>query len=125
MLAWMGNAAEAVERAERAIRLSPYDTSNAYLALAVAHFHSRNYERSRDAAQRAVEANLVFSVPHALLAASLVRLHRTEDAIAEGRCLLELDPTFTTQNWSVTVGIVPEIFAPFADALHEAGVPAE
>ena len=34
------------------------------------------------------------------------------------------DPTFTTRNWSVTVGLAPEVFMPFADALHEAGVPA-
>ena len=124
VLAWMGKTAEAIQRAERAIRLSPFDTSNAHLALAVANFHSGHFDRSRDAARRAVEAHPVFSVPRALLAASLVRLNRTEDATAEARRLLELDPTFTTRNWSVTVGLAPEVFTPFADALHEAGVPA-
>jgi hypothetical protein len=53
-----------------------------------------------------------------------MRLNRTEDAAAEARRLLELDPTFTTRNWSVTVGLAPEVFMLFADALHEAGVPA-
>ena len=46
-----------------------------------------------------------------------------EDAIAEAHRVIELDPTFTTCNWSVTVGVAPEAFAPFADALHDAGIP--
>ena len=123
VLAWMGNTATAIERAQRAIQLSPFDTSNSYLALAVAHFHSKNYERSRVAARHAVEGNLTFSVPRALLAASLIRLDRREDAIAEAHRVIELDPTFTTRNWSVTVGVAPEVFGPFADALHDAGIP--
>lgn len=125
VLAWMGNTATAIERAQRAIQLSPFDTSNSYLALAVAHFHSKNYERSRDAARHAVEGNPAFSVPRALLAASLIRLDRRKDAIAEAHRVIELDPTFTTYNWSVTVGVAPEVFASFADALHDAGIPRE
>lgn len=123
--AWMGNAATAIERAQRAIQLSPLDTSNSYLALAVAHFHSKNYDKSRHAARRAVEAHPEFSVPRALLAASLIRLGRKEDAIAEAHRVIELDPTFTTRNWSVTVGVAPDVFAPFAHALHDAGIPCE
>ena len=106
----MGNTATAIERAQRAIQLSPFDTSNSYLALAVAHFHSRNYEKSRDAARCAVEANPTFSVPRVLLAASLIRLDQKDEAIAEARHVIELDPTFTTRNWSV--GVAPEVFAP-------------
>ena len=122
VLAWMGNSETAIERAQRAIKLSPFDTSNSYLALAVAHFHSKNYENSRDAAERAVEGNPGFSVPRALLSAALIRLNRTQEAIAEARRLIDLDPTFTTRNWSVTVGMVPEVFVPFANALHDAGI---
>jgi len=125
VLAWMGEAEAAIERAQRAIKLSPFDTSNSHLALAVAHFHSRDYEKSWDAARRAVEANPTFSVPRALFSAALIRLGRKEDGIAEAHRVRELDPTFTTRNWSVTVGIVPEVFLPFADALHEAGIASE
>jgi TolB-like protein len=125
VLAWMGNSEVAIERAQRAIKLSPFDTSNSQLALAVAHFHSKNYEKSRDAAQRAVEAHPTFSVPRALLAAALIRIGRKQDAIAEAHRVIELDPTFTTRNWSVTVGTAPEVFSAFADALRDAGIPAE
>jgi len=123
VLAWMGNAELAIERALRAIQLSPFDTTNSYLALAVAHFHTKNYERSRDAARRATEASPEFSIPRALHTAALIRLGREEEAIAEARGVIALDPTFTTRNWSVTVGVAPKVFAPFADALHEAGIP--
>jgi TolB-like protein len=125
VLAWMGNSEIAIERAQRAIKLSPFDTSNSYLALAVAYFHMKNHEKSRDAAQRAVEANPAFSVPRVLHSAALMRLDRRSEAIAEAQRVRELDPTFTIRNWSVTVGIVPEIFSLFADALRDAGIPDE
>ena len=115
----------AIERAQRAIKLSPFDTSNSYLALAVAYFHTKNYEKSRDAAQRAVEGNPTFSVPRVLHTVALMRLDRKSEAIAEAQRVRELDPTFTIRNWSVTVGIVPEIFSPFADALRDAGIPQQ
>src|SRR4029079_6158879 len=51
VLAWMGNSEIAIERAQRAIKLSPFDTSNSYLALAVTYFHIKNHEKSREAAQ--------------------------------------------------------------------------
>jgi adenylate cyclase len=125
VLAWMGNSEIAIERAQRAIKLSPFDTSNSYLALAVAYFHIKNHEGSREAAQRAVEANPAFSVPRVLHSAALMRLDRRSEAIAEAQRVRELDPTFTIRNWSVTVGIVPEIFSLFADALRDAGIPDE
>jgi TolB-like protein len=125
VLAWMGNSEIAIERAQRAIKLSPFDTSNSYLALAVAYFHTKKYEKARDAAQRAVEGNPTFSVPRVLHTVALIRLDRKSEAIAEARRVRELDPTFTIRNWSVTVGIVPEIFSPFADALRDAGIPQQ
>jgi hypothetical protein len=54
-----------------------------------------------------------------------MRLDRRSEAIAEAQRVRELDPTFTIRNWSVTVGIVPEIFSLFADALRDAGIPDE
>src|SRR5882762_5575033 len=123
VLAWMGNSEIAIERAQRAITLSPFDTSNSYLALAVAYFHIKNHEKSRYAAHRAVEANPTFSVPRVLHCAALMRVDRRSEAIAEAQRVRELDPTFTIHNWSVTVGIVPEIFSLFADALRAAGIP--
>jgi TolB-like protein len=117
--AWMGNPELAIERANRALRVSPFDTWIGYLAIAVAQFHSKNYNEAHEAARRAVEANPQFSVPHLLLAIALVRLGRLEEAKAAAQTVLALDPTLTMARWSVSVGIVDAVFKPFADAWSE------
>jgi TolB-like protein len=121
-LAWMGKVEIATERAHRAIRLCPFDNTISYLALSVAQIIGNQYEKARESALRAVESNPSFSIPHAILAVALVGAHREDEAKAEARSVMELDPTFTTGNWAVTVGQVPEVFAPIADALRKAGI---
>jgi hypothetical protein len=46
-LAWMGHAETALERGQRAIRLSPFDPLNymSYGALAIAYFHTGSQAR--------------------------------------------------------------------------------
>jgi hypothetical protein len=68
-----------------------------------------------------VESNPSFSVPHILLAVSLARLGRLEEARLEAQRVLALDPTFSMERWSVTVGVVPAVFKPFADAWRGVG----
>jgi TolB-like protein len=121
-LAWMGKVEIATERAHRAIRLCPFDNTISYMALSVAQIIGNQYEKARESALRAVESNPSFSIPHAILAVALVGVHREDEARAEARSVVELDPTFTTENWAVTVGQVPEVFAPIAEALRKAGI---
>jgi tetratricopeptide (TPR) repeat protein len=121
-LAWMGKVEIATERAHRAIRLCPFDNTISYMALSVAQIIDNRYEKARESALRAVESNPSFSIPHAILAVALVGAHREDEAKAEARRVVELDPTFTTGNWAVTVGQVPEVFAPIAEALKKAGL---
>ncbi len=124
-LAWMGKTELAVERAQLALRLSPFDQMNyvAYNALAAAAFHEKRYEDARIAASRGIESNPGFSVPHLYLTAALVGLGRSEDAKAQARRVLALDPTFTIRRFSITVGISPAVFKPFAEAWRKAGLP--
>jgi TolB-like protein/tetratricopeptide (TPR) repeat protein len=127
VLAWMGKTETAIERARRALRLSPFDSLNylSYQALAGAYFHLQRYAEARDAARRAVESNPCFSVPHAYFAAALMRLGCVEEAKVAALQVLTLDPTFTIRRFSVTVGLVPAVFTPFADAWRESGLPDE
>jgi tetratricopeptide (TPR) repeat protein len=122
-LAWMGKTDIAVERALRALRFSPLEPQLIYLALSVAHFHAGRYEEARSAARRATEANPGFSVPRLLLAAACQRLGRTNEAKIAANQARSLDPTFTIRTFSVTVGLVPDVFSAFADAWREAGLP--
>jgi len=125
-LAWMGKTELAIERGNRALRVSPFDPWNSYLAhlgVSVAYFHTKRYEEARDAARRAVEANPGFSVPHTLLTAALARLDHMEEARSAARQVLELQPNFTIQGFSISVGLAPEVYAPFAQAWRQAGLP--
>jgi Flp pilus assembly protein TadD len=89
----MGQTELATERAHRAIRLSPFDPLNvrAYDALAIAHFQLGRFADALIAARRAIDLAPEFSVPHAHIAAALVRLGRVEEAKAAARQLLALN----------------------------------
>jgi adenylate cyclase len=123
-LAWTGNTSLAIERAQRALRLSPFDSLNylPYDALSISHFQLQDYEAAYDAAKRAAESNPHFSVPHALMAAALLRLGRRDAAELAAQRLLTLDPTFSPQRFSAIVGHMPEVFVRFVEAWHEVGL---
>ncbi|MGC1693919.1 MAG: winged helix-turn-helix domain-containing tetratricopeptide repeat protein [Pseudolabrys sp.] len=125
-IAWMGKSELAIERAERAIRLSPFDSYNfrSYHALAITYFYSQQYKAAVDAARRAIDYNPGFSVVHAVLAAALLRDGRTAEAMAAAREVLERDPTFTIRGVRIVAGeLEPAVFKPFADAWREIGLP--
>jgi TolB-like protein/Tfp pilus assembly protein PilF len=123
-LAWMGKTNLAVARAERALRLSPFDSLSymSYDALAVAHFHAKRFEKAREAAQRASESNPHFSVPPMLLSAALERLGRRDEAKAAAHRALALNPRFTIRSYRVTVGRTAGVFDPLAEAWRQAGI---
>jgi tetratricopeptide (TPR) repeat protein len=119
VMAWMGKPGLAIERAQRALRLSPFDAANSYFALAVAHFQCGRYEAARDSARRAIESNPRSSIPYVLSAVALTRLRLLSEAQAAAEKALQLDPTFTMSRWAVTVGVVPAVFELFAVAWRE------
>ncbi len=125
ILSWMGKPELAVDRAQRALRLSPFDSLNylSYNAIAIACFHERKFQESFDAARRSVQSNPRFSVCHAFLTAALARLGRHEEARAQAIRVLDLDPTFTIRRFAVTVDIASDVFGPLADAWQSAGLP--
>ena len=124
-LAWTGKSELAIERAQRALKLSPFDSLNylSYQGLAGANFHLQRYAEAHLAAQRAVEQNPGFSVPYAYLTATLVRLGRLPEARDAAQSVLKLDPSFTIRRFSVIVGVNPAVFDPFAEAWRAAGLP--
>jgi adenylate cyclase len=123
-LAWMGQTDLAIERAQRALRLSPFDPLNylAYNALAIAHLHRGQFERSHDAARQSIKSNPSFGMSHAFLAAALMGLGRAEEAAIAARQATDLDPNFSVQRFSAAVGFEPAVFTPFAEAWRKAGI---
>jgi TolB-like protein/Flp pilus assembly protein TadD len=125
-LAWSGQCELAIERANRALRLSPFDSLGhlAYQGLAGANFQLKRFAEAHDAARRAIELNPAFSVPYLYLTASLVGLRRLDDAKTAAATVLSLDPDFTIRRFSATVGVNPSGFLAFANAWRQAGLPA-
>jgi adenylate cyclase len=123
-LAWMGRTDLAIERAQRALRLSPFDPLNVrpHCGLAIAYYHTRHYELAVEAANRASEFNPGFSVPYVLLAAALLRLDRLEEAKLAAERVVALQPTFTIGRFARTVGFSPAVFDSFAQAWRRAGL---
>jgi adenylate cyclase len=124
-LAWMGKTELAVERAQRALRLSPFDPLNwrSNLALAIAYFQTQQYEDAVDAARNAIDLNPGFSLGHAFLAAALTRLGRVQAAKAAAQSVLECQSNFSIHGTSVIVEFEPAVFGPLADAWREVGLP--
>ncbi len=126
-LSWMGTTEVAVDRATRALRLSPFDPLNylSYNALAISYLHMGQFADAHEVATRSVQLNPRFSVSRAFLAAALSRLGRIEEATAETRRLLDIDSTFSIRRFSVTVDIEPAVFMPLAEAWRQAGLPPQ
>jgi adenylate cyclase len=125
ILAWTGKTDLAIERAQLALRLGPFDSLRwrANHALAVAYFHSQKYADSAEAARNVIDVNPVYSLPRAFLTAALVRLGRMEEAKAMAKTVLESDPSFTIHGTAHYAELEPAVFRPMADAWREAGLP--
>jgi TolB-like protein len=125
-LSWMGTTEVAIDRATRALRLSPFDPLNylSYNALAISYLHMGQFADAHEVAARSVQLNPRFSVSRAFLVAALSRLDRLEEATAETRRLLDIDSAFSIRRFSVTVDIEPVVFLPLAEAWQRAGLPA-
>jgi adenylate cyclase len=125
--AWKGDDAIAVEQANRALRLSPFDPLIylPYVGLAYAHFAAGRFEETVAAANLATQSNPRFSVPLILHAAALGCLGRSEDAKPVVQRLLELQPDLTVAN-AILGGpryVNPENIAALRNALRRAGLP--
>jgi adenylate cyclase len=124
-LAYSGEAERAIEWAERALRVSPFDRLNylAYHGLAVGYFLRGRYEEAANAGRHAVQSNPGFSVSHMLLAAPLAKLGRMEEAKAVGKRVLELQPSFSAGGFCAALELPTLLAKPMAEAWCAAGLP--
>ena len=124
-LAYSGEAERALDWAERALRISPFDRLNyaSFHALAVGHFLRGRYDEAAHAARRAVQSVPSLSVSHSLLAAALAKLGRIEEAKAAALQVLALDPSFSAARFCAAFGLPTALAEPLADAWSAAGLP--
>ncbi len=124
--AWKGDDEMAVDHAERAIRLSPYDPLLylPYVGLAYAHFAAGRFEEATVAASRASQSNPKFSMPYVLHAAALTNLGRSEDARMVLTALRDVEPDLTVSSAIRSARFAdPDKNQQLGDALLRAGLP--
>jgi adenylate cyclase len=123
--AWHGESAIAIEQAELALRLSPFDplTNQRYMAIAIAHFVAGRFEEAAVAANRSVQANPRFSPPYWMRAAALANLGRVDEAKIMAQRLLEVQPQFTIASITSAPFANPEILTALGDALRQVELP--
>jgi TolB-like protein len=123
--AYAGEAEPAIDWAERALRLSPFDRLNyvAYQALALGHFLRGRYDEAAHDARRAIHSNPSLSVSHSLLAAILAKLGRSEEAKAMAPQVLALDPSFSAARFCDVIGIPTVLAEPLTEAWSAVGLP--
>src|SRR6516162_4637164 len=126
-LACGGKAELAIEWAERALRLSPFDPLRhlPFNAMAVAHFTRGRYEQAAAASRNAIDSNPPFSLLHAMLAASLIRLGQADAAKLAAARVLVLQPSFRVGATLRALGLPPEVAASIGEPWREAGLPEE
>ena len=81
----VGDFEEALKTVTHSLRLRPNDRTLARClpALSLAHYQLGAYDRAEDIARRAVTMNPIYWIGHQMLAASLGKLGRTQEAAAE------------------------------------------
>jgi adenylate cyclase len=125
ILGWGAEAERAIEWGERGIRLSPFDpwVTAAYHGIFLGHFLRGRYEEALSAVRAAIRSKPGFSVSHTMLAAVLVKLDRMDAAKAAAERALTLQPNFSCSGQCAAIGCVPELAAPFIEAMRAAGLP--
>src|SRR5271169_3624287 len=125
ILGHAGEADRAIDYAERALHSGPLDfmTYLSYSGLALAHYCAGNFNESATAGSRAAQANPRFSYPQVVQAAALMQASRTGEAQAVARRVLEIEPSFTVNEFVRAHTGRAEIWNPMGDALRRIGLP--
>ena len=95
-LAWSGKPEDAIRNIEKAMRLNPKHGFMYNWYLGHAHFMAQRYDEAIAALRKVVARDPTFWPAHVYLAASLSRLDRIEEAVAQASEALKLNPALDT-----------------------------
>jgi len=123
---YVSESETAIPCIERAMRLSPVDPAMFYMhtALSLAYFVGGRYAEAVEWARRAVRERPTYLAGNRLLATSLARLGRTEEAAEAMRVLLAIVPGYTVSKAALHLALRDApVRAIFLDGLRLAGLP--
>jgi adenylate cyclase len=103
-LSYVGRATQAVQHAQKALQLSPFDQNlfSFYMFLGMAHYSNGNYEEAVKAGRRSLSERPAYTSNLRILCASLIASGRQEEGVYIGRRLLELEPRFNLTEYGRT-----------------------
>jgi adenylate cyclase len=126
-LSYVGRGAEAIQRAEQGLRLSPSDQSlfYYYMFLNMAHYSTAAYEEAVRWGRMSANENPTYTANHRIMTAGLVALGRIEEAREVAASLMKLEPGFRLSVYEKTRQPfrVPEIKDRYMEHLRKAGLP--
>ena len=125
-LSYKGEADIAIEYAEKALALSPFDPqlSLFHTCAAAAHYSAGDYESAEHHADRAFDINPVHTSNLRTLVAIQIDLGKVSEAQSNARRLLSLDPGFTTGSYlKRSPNASYQAGRTIADRLERAGIP--
>ena len=124
-LGYLGEGAKAVERAQRALQLSPLDPFAFFSEhmLSQAYYVSGDYENAVLWGRRSLARNRLLTSNLRTLAASLVAQGEIEEARRMADRVLEIQPDFRLSRFAARTPFRPEILAQHLPRLRTAGLP--
>ena len=98
-----GRWQEGIGYAKKAVRLAPFPPVGYLWILGRAYFMTDQYDKAVETFKKAVHMNPDYLVARAFLAASYSSLDRQEEAAAEAREVLRINPKFTLDSYAKTL----------------------
>ncbi len=126
-LGYIGEAQEAVNRAEHGLRLLPFDQSlfYYYMFLNLAFYAKGEYEDSVRWGKMSANENGLYTANHRILIAGLAGLGRLEEAREVVAKMIEIEPEFRLRTYEQTRQPFrhEQIRARYMEHLRTAGLP--
>ena len=123
-LRWSGRYSEAISFAEQSIRLDPYPPAITFRHLGTCYSRVGRYEEAITAFKKALQKNPDDIFTHLSLAAIYVGLDREEEARAEAKEVIRIDPKFSLANFAETISRKDQVWMDkWIEYLRKAGLP--
>jgi adenylate cyclase len=126
-LSYIGDADQAITRAEHGLRLSPFDQNlfSFYMFLNLAYYAKGEFQESVRWGKMSLEENGLYTANHRILIAGLVGLGQLEEAREVAAKLLQIEPDFRLKTYERTRQPFrhPEIKERYMQHLRTAGLP--
>jgi TolB-like protein/class 3 adenylate cyclase len=122
---YTGEGKQAIERAEKGVRLSPVDTQSYFywLFLAIAHYVHGTYDEAAIWGRKSMALNPRLCSNLRFLIGSFVALGKPEEAKYVAQTLLQVQPRFRVSTYAGWCPLVEDLKVVLLEQLRVAGIP--